>query len=191
MKLVQEIMLKKGIEINIGLDIASDSFFNRKYFYKNPNMVFNKKGQLEYIKNLIKKYDIFYIEDPLEENDFEGFSYLLKETEDKCLIVGDDLIATNPERLKKAIKKNSINAVIIKPNQIGSLIKMKETIAIAKKYNIKTIISHRSGETKDSTIADFAVGFGIDYIKTGIYGKFRESKLKKIIKIERDLKNRH
>ena len=103
------------------------------------------------------------------------------------MIVGDDLTTTNPERLKKAIRMKSINAIIVKPNQIGSLLKVREVIEIAKKSKIKTIISHRSGETKDNTIADLGVGFGCDFIKAGVYGKVRKSKLKKIIQTERYL----
>lgn len=188
---VREIMMKKGMIIEIGLDIASNSFFNKKYLYKNPENNLTKKEQIEYISSLINKYNLFYIEDPLNENDFKGFSLLKRKIRNNCLIVGDDLTTTNTNRLKKAIKNKSINAIIIKPNQIGSLIKLKETIYIAKKNNIKTIISHRSGETKDDTIADLAVGFNVDFIKTGIYGRVRESKLNRLIKISKKLKNKN
>lgn len=146
------------------------------------------------MKELIERDNLFYVEDPLNENDFSGFRDLLKQVKKLkqkgkgCLIVGDDLTTTNPERLKQAIKMKSINAIIVKPNQIGSLIKMKQVIGIAKKNRIKTIISHRSGETLDNTIADFAIGFGCDFIKTGIYGKVRESKLKRLVNIENKLK---
>lgn len=191
MNLVKSIMSKKGMKIDIGLDIASSSFFNKKYFYNNPKNILSKKEQIEYISYLINKYNLFYVEDPLNENDFNGFSLLKKKTRNNCLIVGDDLIATNPNRLKKAIKKKSINAIIVKPNQIGSLVKVKEVIEITKKNNIKTIISHRSGETEDNTIADLAVGFNVDFIKTGIYGKVRESKLNRLIKISKKLKNKN
>jgi enolase len=95
------------------------------------------------------------------------------------------LTTTNPERLKKAIRMRSINAIIVKPNQIGSLLKVREVIEICKKNKIKTIISHRSGETKDNTIADLGVGFNCDFIKTGIYGSVRKAKLKRVIKIEK------
>ncbi|MEK6844940.1 MAG: enolase C-terminal domain-like protein [Nanoarchaeota archaeon] len=189
MKYVRDIMKKKGINLEIGLDIAASSFFNKKYFYKNPKMILNMNQQVEYVANLINKYDLFYVEDPLEENDFKGFKKLMKKIKNKCLIVGDDLIATSPNRLKKAIKNKSVNAVIVKPNQIGSMIKLKEVIDICKNNKIKIIISHRSGESEDYTIADFAIGFQADFIKTGIYGKVRESKLKRIIEIERNLKN--
>lgn len=191
MNLVRNIMSKRGVKIDIGLDIAASSFFNKKYFYNNPENIINKKEQIEYISYLINKYDLFYVEDPLNENDFNGFSILKKKTRNNLLIVGDDLTTTNPNRLKKAIKNKSINAIIVKPNQIGSLIKLKETIDIAKKNNIKTIISHRSGETEDNTIADLAVGFNADFIKTGIYGRVRESKLNRIIKITKKLDNKN
>ena len=181
-------------EIDIGVDIASSSFYkNGKYNYKNPEVDLNKKHQILYIKELINRYKLFYVEDPLDENDFSGFKELLKEVKKaknqknkNCLIVGDDLTTTNPERLKKAIKTKSINAIIIKPNQIGSLLKLKEVIDIAKKNKIKTIISHRSGETKDNTIADLAIAWNCDFIKTGIYGKVRTRKLKRVIEIEKN-----
>lgn len=189
MKYVKDIMIKKGFKLDIGLDIAASSFFNKKYFYNNPKMVLNREKQIEYVGDLIEKYNLFYIEDALEENDFEGFNLLMKKFKNKCLIVGDDLITTNPDRLKKAIKNKSINAVIVKPNQIGSMIKVKEVIDICKKNKIKTIISHRSGESEDYTIADLGVGFDVDFIKTGIYGKVRESKLKRLVDIENQKNN--
>ena len=169
-------------EVDIGVDIASSSFYkNRAYDYKSPDVDLNRKNQILYIKKLINRYRLFYVEDPLNENDFSGFKELMGKG---CLIVGDDLTATNPERLKKAIRAKSINAVIVKPNQIGSLLKVKEVIDIAKKNKIKTIISHRSGETKDDTIADLAVAWDCDFIKTGICGKVRKAKLKRLVMIE-------
>jgi len=105
----------------------------------------------------------------------------------KCLITGDDLICTKYERLKKAIQKNSINAVIIKPNQNGSLIETKKVVDLAHENGIKTIISHRSGETMDSTIAHLAVGWQIPIIKTGVLGRERLTKLNELVKIERML----
>lgn len=185
MKKIQQTIRKKyKTKIDIGLDIAASSFYNGKYNYKNPKMKLTKSSQINYIKNLINSYGIFYVEDPLSENDFSGFAELRKKTQKaNCLIVGDDLTTTNPERLKKAIKARAINSIIIKPNQIGSLIKVKEVAGLAKKSGIKTIISHRSGETTDSTIADLGVGLGCDFIKTGISGSVRESKLRRVRKI--------
>ncbi|MEK6830500.1 MAG: enolase C-terminal domain-like protein [Nanoarchaeota archaeon] len=190
-KKIQEIIKNKyKKQIGIGIDAASSSFYKNNYNYKNLKRKLNSKKQTAYINRLIRDYDLFYVEDPLNENDFSGFRNLLKKTKKiskNCLIVGDDLTTTNPERLKKAIKNKSINAIVVKPNQIGSLIKVKEVIDIAKKFKIKIIISHRSGETLDTTISDIAVAFQCDFIKTGIYGKEREAKLKRLINIERKL----
>ncbi len=190
MKKIQEAIRKKyKKEIKIGLDIAASGFYKSPdYLYKRLNKKLNKSEQLKFISHLINKYSLFYIEDPLNEKDFLGFEKLRTKV-GGCLIVGDDLTVTNPKRLEKAIRMKAINAVILKPNQIGSLVKFKKAIEIAKKYNIKTIISHRSGETKDNTIADLAVGFQCDFIKTGIYGKFRTSKLKRLIMIQKKFKD--
>lgn len=186
MKKVQEKIKKKYKQkIDIGLDVAGSSFYkNLKYVYKDPAQKLSKSEQIGYIRELIGRYKIFYIEDGLNENDFSGFRELNNKAKG-CLIVGDDLTATNPKRLKKAIRKQAINGVVIKPNQIGSLLKVKEVIELAHKHKIKTIMSHRSGETDDDTIADLAVGWGCDFIKTGIYGKVRKAKLKRLIEIER------
>jgi len=178
--------VRKKLRVDIGLDIAGSSFYkNGKYNYENPVSKLGGDEQVKYIKRLIQKFKIFYVEDPLEENDFAGFRAV------KCgaLIVGDDLTATNPSRLKKAIRVRAINGIIVKPNQIGSLLKVKEVIDMARRAGIKTIISHRSGETRDDTIADLAVGFKCDFIKTGIYGSCRTAKLKRLIRIEKNLGN--
>lgn len=177
-------------EVDIGLDVASSSFYKDGFYeYKNFHKELDKNSEIKYINKLIKKYDLLYVEDPLNENDFSAFSELMFDTKNQhCLIVGDDLTTTDPERLSKAIRLKSINGIIVKPNQIGSLIKVKQVIEIAKKNNIKTIISHRSGETMDNTIADLAVGFQCDFIKTGIYGKVRRAKLKRLLKIEKMMK---
>jgi enolase len=186
MNQIQQEFKQKRKNIAIGLDVAASSFYkNMVYDYKNFPQKLSKSQQINYNKELINKYNIYYLEDPLEETDFSGFRNLIGR---KCFIVGDDLTTTNPERLKEAIRVKSINAIIIKPNQIGSLIKTKQVIDLAKKYKITTIISHRSGETKDNTIADLGVGWECDFIKTGIYGKVRTAKLKRLIKIERNLK---
>lgn len=175
----------KKLKLPLGVDIASSSFYQRKkYNYKNPMLKRTDKEQFGYLSNLIKNFNLFYIEDPFNEEDFESFTKLLEKFPDK-LIVGDDLTVTNPKRLKKAIEMKSINAIIIKPNQIGSLIKMKEVCEIAKKNNIKIVFSHRSGETDETILADLAFGFGADFFKCGITGKEREGKIKRLIEIER------
>ena len=140
-----------------------------------------------YLKNLIKNYNLFYIEDPFDEEDFESFSKLLKFFPNS-LIVGDDLTVTNYKRLEKAIEMKSINALIIKPNQNGSLIDLANVVELAKKKGIKTIFSHRSGETNESILADLAFGFEADFIKCGVTGLEREIKIKRLIEIEKRLK---
>ena len=168
--------------MNIGIDIAASSFYkNNLYRYKKDKL--NKEEQINYINDLIEKYNLLYAEDPLNEKDFSGFSKISK----KCLVVGDDLTVTHIDRLQKAIKNKSINAMIIKPNQNGSLIEVKKIFEICKKNRIKTILSHRSGETLDSAIADYAFAFGADFIKCGIATPYREIKLKRLIEIEKGL----
>jgi len=175
-------ILKKIKNVRIGIDAAASSFYkNKEYCYKNKSL--NKTAQIHYINSLIKKYNVFYFEDPLQEEDCNGFSKIKK----KNLVVGDDLTATQIPRLKKAIKTKAINAMIIKPNQNGSLLELKKIFQICKKHKIKTIISHRSGETLDNALADYAVAFQADFIKTGISTKWREAKLKRLIKIEKQI----
>ena len=174
--------------IPLGLDIASSGFFSRKkYHYLNPKLDRTIEEQLVYLSSLIEKFDILYIEDPFEENDFEGFAKLLKKFPNR-LIVGDDLTVTNSQRLEKAIENKSINAIIIKPNQCGSLIEVKKVCGLAKKNNIKLVFSHRSGETEESILADLAIGFEADFFKCGINGKEREAKLKRLADIEKEAK---
>ena len=178
-------LLSKFKDIKIGLDIAASTFYkNNSYIYESKYL--NKKAQIFYINLIINKYNIFYIEDPLQEEDFEWFREIIKSS--RHLIVGDDLTATQIPRLKKAIKEKSINAMIIKPNQNGSLIELKQIFQICKKHNVKTILSHRSGETLDNALADYAVGFGADFIKCGIATKWREAKLNRLIQISNLIK---
>jgi len=175
-------ILKQFHQIRIGIDAASSSFYKKgEYNYRNKSL--NKQAQIHYINSLIKKYNIFYFEDPMEEEDFKGFSKIKK----RFLVAGDDLTATQISRLKKAIKTKSINSMIIKPNQNGSLLELKEIFDICKKHKIKTILSHRSGETTDTALADYAFGFQADFIKTGISTKWRAGKLKRLIQIEKGL----
>jgi enolase len=180
-------ILKKS-NLSVGLDVAASSFYkHRGYHYVNPLFKRTPEEQLEYLTNLIKNFSVYYVEDPFEENDFESFAKLL-ERFPTTLIVGDDLTTTNPKRLEKAIKSKSVNALIVKPNQIGSLIKVKEVCEIAKKNKIKIVFSHRSGETQETILADLAFGFGADFFKCGITGKEREVKIKRLIEIEKSLK---
>lgn len=175
-------------DIPIGIDVASSSFYKRKkYQYKNPLLKRTDKEQMDYLFNLIKNFDLFYVEDAFGEDCFEEFSKLLEKFPNK-LIVGDDLTVTDSKRLEKAIKMKSINAIIVKPNQTGSLLEVKKVCKIAKENNIKIIFSHRSGETEEEILADLAFGFGADFFKCGIDGAEREAKIKRLIEIEKALK---
>ncbi|HEA46624.1 MAG TPA: hypothetical protein ENH99_02480 [Candidatus Pacearchaeota archaeon] len=178
----------KKMKIPLGVDIASSSFYKRKkYHYQNPPLDRTKEEQLSYVSNLIRNFNLLYIEDPFDEEDFESFSALLKKFPGS-LIVGDDLTVTNYKRLQKAIEGKSINAIIVKPNQNGSLLDVSRVCELAKKNNIKIIFSHRSGETEENILADFAFGFQADFLKAGITGKTREPKIKRLIEIEKKIK---
>jgi len=181
-KQVIDVLLKSKIQI--GVDIASSSFYKRKkYLYQNPMLKRTIEEHFFYLKNLILNTDLFYVEDPFEEEDFESFAKL-KSICKNSLIVGDDLTVTNSKRLSKAILLNSINAIIVKPNQCGSLLEVKKVCEIAKENGIKIVFSHRSGETKESILADLAYGFEADFLKCGITGIERETKIKRLIEIE-------
>jgi len=173
------------LKIPLGVDVASSSFCKRKiYKYENPMLKRTGEEQFEYLTNLIKNFNLYYIEDPFYEEDFENFAKLLKKFPDR-LIVGDDLTVTNCKRFEKAIKMKSINAIIVKPNQTGSLLEVEKVCELAKKNNIKIVFSHRSGETEESILADLAFGFDADFLKCGITGKEREAKIKRLIEIEK------
>lgn len=178
-KVVDSVTRKFSIGIDLGLDIAASSFYKQgRYIY--PNKELTREQQIIFVNDLIRKYNLFYVEDALQEEDFEGFSQIKS-----ILNVGDDLICTNLERLQKA--EGKINAVIVKPNQIGSLIKTKELVDYALDHKITPIISHRSGETQDTTISHLAVAWNIPYIKCGIIGSERVAKLNELKYIEREL----
>lgn len=179
-----KVLAEKKFKFNIelGLDCASSSLFkNGKYNYYEQKL--DSKWQLNFISGMIENYSLFYIEDPFEQRDFANFSKLQKNV--KAMIVGDDLTATQYSRTLNAIKMKSISGMIIKPNQNGSLIELKRIFDLCKKHGIRTVLSHRSGETMDDALADYAVGFGADYIKCGIATGWREVKLKRLVQIEK------
>ena len=179
-KISRDVSTRMDIDVELGMDVAASSFFkNNLYHYRNNKML-SREEQIDYMNQLVANFDIAYLEDPLEENDFEGFGQLNGE-----MVCGDDLICTNLNRLKKAQEK--IGAVIVKPNQIGSLIKTKELVNFALRKGIKPVISHRSGETNDTTISHLAVAWEIPYIKCGISGKERVVKINELKNIEKQL----
>ncbi|HLC31275.1 MAG TPA: enolase C-terminal domain-like protein [Candidatus Nanoarchaeia archaeon] len=170
-------------QVNLGVDVAASSFY-KKDQYSYGQKTLDTQNQITFINALIEKYNLLYVEDPLQEEDFKGFSHITK----KHLVVGDDLTATQPERLQRAIQEKAINAMIIKPNQNGSLIETKHIVDLCKKHRITTILSHRSGETTDNWLADLAVAFNTDYIKCGIATKWRTAKLDRLAEIETQLR---
>lgn len=184
----QVLEIMKFANLRTGLDAAASQFYKKnKYYYKNAPDVMTRKEQIEYIIELIKNYKIYYMEDPLDEEDFKGFAEILSKTRKNAIISGDDLTATNLKRVKRAIEMKSINSIIVKPNQTGSLVEMKKIIDLCKSKGIKIIMSHRSGETIDDTIADLAVGFGCDMIKIPVFGKERLSKVFRLEEIKREI----
>ena len=186
---INTIKEKSGVDIRIAVDLAASEFFkNGKYSYKNKELTTDE--QINFVAELAEKFNIKILEDPLHEGDFEVFAKLTKKIGNKTLIVGDDLFVTNKKRLEDGIQKGSANAILIKPNQIGTLTDMVDTVKLAKKSNYQTVISHRSGETEDTTIAQLAVGLDIGYIKTGTIGGERTAKHNELIRIEEKLNNK-
>jgi len=190
-KIREEVRSNFNIDFGLGIDCAASSLYKNKfYYYHNLEKKRTKEEQIEYVLELIKKYNLAYVEDPLQEEDFSGFNFLQKEIKRKklnCLICGDDLTVTNLERVEKAIKNKCVNAIIVKPNQQGSILELRKVIEFAKSHDIVPIMSHRSGETNDDTLADLAVGFQCPIIKTGILGKERFVKLSRLSMIERKI----
>ena len=191
-KLIEESIiksdLKPGIDINIALDCAASEFFkNGKYILSGEDKELSSDEFSDYLKNLISKYPITSIEDGMDENDIDGWKLLTKKIGNKCQLVGDDLFVTNKEILSKGIKEEIANAILIKFNQVGSLTETIRAIECATSAAYKSIISHRSGETEDTTIADLAVGLGVGQIKTGAPCRSdRVSKYNRLLWIEEE-----
>ena len=183
---------KAGKDIYIALDVAASEIFDEnKYILKSECKSLSSDQMISYYKNLINKYPIISIEDGLAENDWDGWVSMNEELGSKIQIVGDDLTVTNINRLKKAIDLKAMNAILIKLNQIGSLTETLEAIDLAKKTNFGAIISHRSGETEDTTIADLAVACGVGQIKTGSASRTdRICKYNQLLRIEENLSNK-
>lgn len=158
-----------GRDVFFGIDVAADSFGKvMNYFIEEEGLHLNSEGLANYYRKLLKKFPIIYLEDPFMENDFAGWELFYKDIEGGLMVVGDDLTVTNPRILEKYATKNYINAVIVKPNQIGTLTETFEFIRLARKNNMMVTVSHRSGDTAEDTfIADLSVAVGADFIKSG------------------------
>ncbi len=182
-----------GKEVFIALDAAASSFYDKASDkYKIDSVEMDRSELLEYYKELLTEYPVISIEDPFSENDYEGFKMITKELGKKISIVGDDLFVTNKELLKKGIEEGLCNAILIKPNQIGTFYEMLETIVLAKQNKYVTILSHRSGETTDTFIAEASVALNMPFIKSGsITRGERISKYNKLLEIEENLKKKN
>ena len=175
-----------GKDIFIGLDVAASEFYkDGSYYLSSENKVLSTDLLIKYYLELIEKYPIISIEDPFDQNDWDGFTKFTELVGEQIQIVGDDLFVTNQRYLQEGINKKACNAILIKLNQVGTVSETIATINLAKKNGYKTIISHRSGETEDTTIADLAVGLGLGQIKTGSLSRSeRIAKYNRLLRIE-------
>jgi len=179
----EEVGKEVGVEVGIGIDVAASSLWNgEKYVYKNEGVERGPREQLEFIAKLIEEFDLVYVEDPFHEEDFQSFAELTDRFRDR-LIVGDDLFVTNPDRIRHGGRLKAATGVIIKPDQIGTLLRAHTAVSTAREYGLKIVVSHRSGDTEYRTLAHVAVGFGAEVIKTGIMGGERTAKLNELIRI--------
>lgn len=178
-----------GVDVKLALDVAASEFYeDGKYVLKGENKVFTTDELIEFYEELVKTYPIVSIEDPVDENDWEGFTKITTILGDKIQLVGDDLFVTNIRCLQKGIDNHAGNTILLKVNQIGTITETIKTIELAKKNGYKTVISHRSGETEDTTIADLAVGLSLGQIKTGSLSRTdRICKYNQLLRIEEDL----
>jgi len=192
-ELILESIIATGLKINndivLSLDIASTEFYeNHKYNFKGEKKIYSSDEMIDYLKNLTISYPIYSIEDGMSEDDWDGWKNLTKEIGNKTQLVGDDLFVTNIDRLKRGIDNDVANSILIKFNQIGTLTETLSTINLAKKNNYSCVISHRSGETEDTTIADLAVASASGQIKTGSLSRTdRTAKYNQLLRIEEEL----
>jgi enolase len=182
-----------GKDITLAMDCAASEFYkdgkyNYKIFEGDNGHIRDSAEQVDYLKSLVDQYPIDSIEDGCDENDWNGWNMLTKEIGDRCQLVGDDLLVTNLKYLKRAIEEKSANSILIKPNQIGTLTETINAINLAKESGWTAVVSHRSGETEDTTISDIAVGLNVGQIKTGSLSRSdRIAKYNQLLRIEEDL----
>ncbi|WP_418282074.1 phosphopyruvate hydratase [Halorubrum sp. DTA98] len=184
---VDRIEEEVGFEVRFGLDVAAAELYDDErdaYVYGDDTR--STDEQVDYVADLVEEYDLAYVEDPLDENDYEAFAELTDRVGDRTLICGDDLFVTNVERLQEGIDVGAANSILIKPNQIGTLSDAFDAVELAARNGYETVISHRSGETEDTTIAHLAVATDAGFIKTGTVGGERTAKLNELVRIADD-----
>ncbi len=186
---------KPGIDITLAMDCAASEFYENGLYIEKKNKAKHKpfkqrtyQEQTDYLSELVQKYPIDTIEDGLDQNNWEGWAYMTKRLGAKIQLIGDDIFVTNTKFLQKGIDMHVANSILIKVNQIGTLSETKAAIALAQENNYKTVISHRSGETEDTTIADLSVAFSTKQIKTGSLSRSeRVAKYNRLLEIEQEL----
>lgn len=190
-KAIEKAGYRAGDEVAIALDVAASELYNkefRKYVFEGEDVIRSSEELVDYYEMLIKEFPIISIEDPMDEEDWEGWDLMTQRLGDKIQLVGDDLFVTNTERLRKGIERKVANAILIKVNQIGTLTEAFEAIELAKKSGYRNVVSHRSGETEDSIIADIAVAFNAGQIKTGAPCRSeRVAKYNQLLRIEEEI----
>ncbi len=186
---VEKAGYRAGEDFYIGLDVASSEWYEKgEYFLPKRKIRYTSEKLIEYLSSLVNRYPIMSIEDGVGERDIQGWKRLTEVLGNKTVLVGDDLFVTDAVRVKEGIREEYANAVLIKPNQIGSLVECAECVATAKSGGYKTIMSHRSGETEDTFISDLAVALSCDFIKTGAPARAeRTAKYNRLMKIESEL----
>jgi len=178
-------------DVFLGIDVAASHFFkNGRYQIRDRTQPLDSNELIEFYRGLCQQYPLYLLEDPLFEDDWDGWQKLMKQLGENTLIVGDDLLCTNPRRVEKAIKEKVCNAILVKPNQIGTVTETIEVIKLARSASWRIIVSHRSGETNDTFIADFAVGVGADFVKFGAPARGeRVVKYNRLLEVEEELKS--
>jgi enolase len=187
---VDQIADQEGVEIRMGLDLAADRLWDpskKIYKYQREGTTRTSAAQLDFLGELIEQFRLIYVEDGFNSNDYESFALLNKQFGDRCLICADDIYASNYQRTKKGIEKGCAGAMIIKTNQVGTITGVKNTAALADANEIEIVLSHRSGETVDDSIAHLAMAWNALMIKTGVKGGERLSKLNELIRMEESL----
>lgn len=190
MEAIREAGYEPGVDVNIGIDVAASEFYSDGVYHVDGKELTTDQ-LIDFFEELVNTYPIISIEDPVDENDWEGFTKITEKLGNRIQLVGDDLFVTNKKCLQMGIDKKAGNAILLKVNQIGTITETIETIELAKSHGYKTIISHRSGETEDTTIADLAVGLDLGQIKTGSMSRTdRICKYNQLMRIEEKLQNK-
>ncbi|MCL5434875.1 MAG: phosphopyruvate hydratase [Patescibacteria group bacterium] len=188
---IETTSFRYAFDVFLGLDVSATGFFQEgKYHIRDKAMPLSSEALIEFYEELNKEFHLLYLEDPLAEDDWNGWAKIYTAISQQTLIVGDDLTATNPYRLQMALDKKTITGIIIKPNQIGTVIEALAVVEVARQAGLKIVVSHRSGETNDDFIADFAVAVSADYVKFGapVRGE-RVAKYNRLLEIEIDIKS--